>query len=318
MVSSSNTRLRLQLPTVRRRHEGKVVRFDFRAAGERDAKASAVISYAKRVKDFTLLEEAVDAKLREQQQFVEWWRSHVSVNHGPGRGKKNALPRSFSVAQAEIASGIKQQLVSKWSQRLEDPERYRARLLGPMVKTAMGGADGRWANFTHSCEYHTPKVYIEAAREVMGGIDIDPATCAKAQKTVRAARWFTKDDDGLAHPWNGRVWLNPPYAAALLNEFVDKLLHEVDHNRVTQAIVLVDNRTDARWFDKLVSRCNRLCFTTGRIKFIGANQVISIGSTGSSFLYFGDHVDQFDKVFAQFGFGVSLVFPSSKRRRGGD
>lgn len=44
----------------------------------------------------------------------------------------------------------------------------------------------------------------------MGGIDLDPGSCAVANETVRAAHYYSKELDGLAHPWPGRVWCNPP------------------------------------------------------------------------------------------------------------
>jgi hypothetical protein len=41
------------------------------------------------------------------------------------------------------------------------------------------------------------------------------------QETVRAAAYFTKEDDGLTKEWNGNVWLNPPYGS-LVGKFIDK------------------------------------------------------------------------------------------------
>jgi ParB family chromosome partitioning protein len=62
-----------------------------------------------------------------------------------------------------------------------------------------------------SVEYATPAWLVEPARAVLGGaIDLDPASCALANETVRAARIYTRMDDGLAQPWRGTVFVNPP------------------------------------------------------------------------------------------------------------
>ncbi len=53
-----------------------------------------------------------------------------------------------------------------------------------------------------SNEWYTPSYIIEAARQVLGSIDLDPASCALANQTVKAAKYFTVDDDGLAQSWN--------------------------------------------------------------------------------------------------------------------
>ena len=63
--------------------------------------------------------------------------------------------------------------------------------------------------YTGEVEWHTPAQWIEAARRVLGAIDLDPASSDRAQETVGAETYFTKETDGLSRPWAGRVWLKP-------------------------------------------------------------------------------------------------------------
>lgn len=106
------------------------------------------------------------------------------------------------------------------------------------------------ANAKHSMlspERYSPSPVVEAARALMGGIDLDPASCAMANRTVRAARYITREEDGLAQEWHGRVWLNPPggkyrdkagKSRGLVPAFWRRLLEEMRAGRVSEAVWL--------------------------------------------------------------------------------
>ena len=121
------------------------------------------------------------------------------------------------------------------------------------------------ADYTGHPEWHSPAHVIEAARQCMGGIDLDPASRADANETVQATRFFTAEDDGLLQSWSGRLWLNPPYSK--MAAFMGKLLEVYHAGRVEQAIILANNQTDAKWAANVMDAANVLCFTRGRLIF---------------------------------------------------
>jgi len=69
-----------------------------------------------------------------------------------------------------------------------------------------------------SAEHYTPIEVVDAARETMGDIDLDPASCEHVNETiVEAARFFDLEANGVAQKWEGRVLLNPPGGLILPN-----------------------------------------------------------------------------------------------------
>jgi hypothetical protein len=161
------------------------------------------------------------------------------------------------------------------------------------------------SNNSGHIEWYTPAPFVDAAREVMGGIDLDPCSCKAANKIVGATQFFDETDDGLAQEWSGRVWMNPPYAAGLNDKFCTKLRDEYIADRVTQACVVVNNATETAWFQTLGRVANALCFPSGRISFWRPDRESLSPLQGQAFIYLGGEVADFREIFSQFGFTVT-------------
>ena len=150
-------------------------------------------------------------------------------------------------------------------------------------------------------EWYTPSEYIEAARKVMGAIDLDPASCETANKTVKADTYYTAEDDGLTKKWYGRVWLNPPYAGELICRFIDKLKSHVLDGDIQEAIALVNNATETAWFNNLISAATAAVFPNGRVKFYMADGTTGAPLQGQAVVYIGENADKFISEFGRFG-----------------
>jgi ParB family chromosome partitioning protein len=150
-------------------------------------------------------------------------------------------------------------------------------------------------------EYYTPPLYIEAARRVMGDIDLDPASSPQANCVVRAVDILTEQLDGLQYHWAGRVWLNPPFSKS--GDFVGKLLADYHRGDVTQAIICVNNNaSDTMWFQPLFQFYR--CVAHHRPDFNPAGtpgKKASSPSKGTYFVYLGDNIDDFVYEFTAFG-----------------
>lgn len=150
-------------------------------------------------------------------------------------------------------------------------------------------------------EWYTPSAYIDAARAVMGEIDLDPASSDIANKTVGATVYLTVQDNGLGYSWDGRVWMNPPYAGELIGKFVDKLIQHFRSGEVTEAIVLVNNATETGWFQLLLSCASCVCFPEKRVKFLDPDGNPGAPLQGQAVLYLGAKIELFSGAFNKFG-----------------
>ena len=153
-------------------------------------------------------------------------------------------------------------------------------------------------------EWYTPAAFIEAARAVMGTIDLDPASSEVANQTVQAERFFTAEQDGLAQDWPvARIWMNPPYAQPLIGQFASKFRQAVRDG--SEGIVLVNNATETGWFHEIADGCAAICFPKGRVKFLDTSgNAAGAPLQGQAIIYSGPNADAFEAEFKQFGLVV--------------
>lgn len=166
-----------------------------------------------------------------------------------------------------------------------------------------------------SDNWHTPVEYIDSARKVMGGINLDPFSDYQANEIVKADRILTIADDSLnvtwADPETRTVWMNPPYSRGMSSLAVDKFIDELNYGSFDTAIVLMNSSTDTNWFHRMATISSAICFTKGRIAFISTDGKKSSGNTkGQVFFYIGRDVEKFRKVFCIYG----LILPHSTGR----
>lgn len=264
----------------------------------KQAQLDAIIDLARKTKNWDALEEAVDIKIADQKEFIEWWQNKVKE----GRKKKNNTDTELFISQSEASeiTGFSQVQVSRLRKNLSNEKSYREKLYGAAYRKAFP-LDSLVDKMTGDEESYTPVKYLESARKVMGGIDLDPASNPMAQKDVRADTYYTVSDDGLMRDWSGRIWMNPPYTARVINQFIDKAVRHFNDGEITQAIILTNNNTDTSWFHQGAAAASAICFTAGRINFLKPDGSTSSPTNGQSFFYFGDNQEKFKEEFSQYG-----------------
>ena len=282
------------------RKTGELTEFDPSKTADYLLGLEAVKKRAIRMKDWPTLAIAISEEVQLQREHCSWWKGAV---RGPGRHGNSARPGTISERDAIKTTSITAEQTSKWAAKLQDAEKYEAQLEAKARKAAgLEPADNHRSEGTGEPEWYTPALYIEAARQVLGAIDLDPASSDIAQKTVKASEYFTAQRSSLNVPWHGRVWLNPPFSQPAIQHFAEKTVLEATEGRIDQAIVLTHNYTDTFWFHHIEEVAARICFTRGRIAFLNPQGEKCAPTQGQAFFYIGENAQAFDEVFRQFGF----------------
>lgn len=134
----------------------------------------------------------------------------------------------------------------------------------------------------------TPKWIVD----LLGPFDLDP--CAAYPRPWNCAREnYTEEMDGLSLPWEGRVWLNPPFDRYQVGKWVQRLAEHGD------GILLVHARTETDWFSQVWKSAGAILFLRHRLHFCRQDGTPHPANSGAPI------------VLASFGDGATLKLAQS-------
>lgn len=128
------------------------------------------------------------------------------------------------------------------------------------MKRNSKGMGGHQLPISKTDTWLTPPHIIKS----LGEFDLDP--CSPIIRPWDTARkHYTVTDDGLKKPWNGRVWLNPPYGKAMRAWLQKMAVH-------ANGVALVFARTETVDFQQFVFPfVESILFIAGRLTFLDVN-----------------------------------------------
>lgn len=148
-----------------------------------------------------------------------------------------------------------------------------------------GGMGGHSSPYRgNTVEWYTPPGIFTALGLTF---DLDPCAPAGGLPWIPAERFYSIDQDGLSQPWDGRVWLNPPYGPRTA-DWMRRLAAHGD------GVALVFARTETGWWHETVGCSSAVCFIAGRLTFVDERRQPAAFNAGapSALVAYGDECAQ--------------------------
>jgi hypothetical protein len=129
-----------------------------------------------------------------------------------------------------------------------------------MARATASTMGGRQSSRMGSGVWLTPRWILDA----LGEFALDPCPAPDPSAWPTARTHYAPPRDGLAEPWQGRVWLNPPY-----NKQARVWIARMAEHGIGTALLF--GRTDPDWFQtNVLSHPNAtgIFFLAGRVRFV--------------------------------------------------
>src|SRR5262245_44614322 len=112
-------------------------------------------------------------------------------------------------------------------------------------------------------EWGTPQAFFDQLHaEFHFTLDV-----AAQEGNAKCPRYFTPAEDGLAQPWEGVCWMNPPYGKTI-GLWVAKASESAMQGATV--VCLLPVRTDTKWWQRYIVPPVEVRFVPGRLTFGGA------------------------------------------------
>jgi len=112
-------------------------------------------------------------------------------------------------------------------------------------------------------DWETPEWLFNHFNKIFN-FDLD--VCA-TKETAKCSKYYTPEDDAFKKPWNGMIWMNPPYGKNIIEPWLKKAHDEAIAGNCT-VVALIPARTDTAWFHDYCSKFG-IIFIRRRVRFVG-------------------------------------------------
>lgn len=156
-------------------------------------------------------------------------------------------------------------------------------------------------------DWGTPEWIWGPLADALGGFDLDPASGCEPEPIADAR--YTIEDDGLATPWFGNVFINPPYAREINEDWAERIAGQAGSEMVDTVTALVPMSCGTAWWHRHYRDADVYTLVgddteSPRVNFLNADGIESENnaSFASVILSYGEFPDAYYAELNDLGF----------------